>query len=263
MRSQRVGHDRVSTEQWSCHSIFQWQISEVNSCVCLACGDLASLRMWGDETTPSGFGRHLCVDYNCVCVCVCVCQSLSSVWFFKTPMDCSPPGSSVHGSLHARILEWVAIPFSSITVQINAFLDNLGAQMPANFPDLRIKKLQWARWEAQCSLHSRIQSFIEKVNRQWILQTSPSTMVLFSRSAVSSSLGPHGLQPARLLCPPLSPRVCSKSRPLSRWCPLTFSFPVAPFPFAFDLPWHLGLFQWAGSSHQEFWYTSTNGRRHE
>ena len=28
------------------------------------------------------------------------------------PMDCSPPGSSVHGILQARILEWVFIPFS-------------------------------------------------------------------------------------------------------------------------------------------------------
>ena len=28
------------------------------------------------------------------------------------PVDCSPPGSSVHGSLQARILEWVAISFS-------------------------------------------------------------------------------------------------------------------------------------------------------
>ena len=27
-------------------------------------------------------------------------------------MDCSPPGSSVHGILQIRILEWVAIPFS-------------------------------------------------------------------------------------------------------------------------------------------------------
>ena len=27
-------------------------------------------------------------------------------------MDCSPLGSSVHGILQARILEWVAIPFS-------------------------------------------------------------------------------------------------------------------------------------------------------
>ena len=28
------------------------------------------------------------------------------------PMDCSPPGSSAHGILQARILEWVAISFS-------------------------------------------------------------------------------------------------------------------------------------------------------
>ena len=27
-------------------------------------------------------------------------------------MDCSPPGSSVHGILQARILEWVAMPSS-------------------------------------------------------------------------------------------------------------------------------------------------------
>ena len=27
-------------------------------------------------------------------------------------MDCSLPGSSVHGILQARILEWIAIPFS-------------------------------------------------------------------------------------------------------------------------------------------------------
>ena len=31
---------------------------------------------------------------------------------FVTPMDCSPPGSSVHGILQARILEWIAISFS-------------------------------------------------------------------------------------------------------------------------------------------------------
>ena len=28
------------------------------------------------------------------------------------PMDCSPPGSSIHGILQARLLEWVAISFS-------------------------------------------------------------------------------------------------------------------------------------------------------
>ena len=38
-------------------------------------------------------------------------QSLSLVPLFVTPMDCSTRGSSVHGILQARILEWVANPF--------------------------------------------------------------------------------------------------------------------------------------------------------
>ena len=29
------------------------------------------------------------------------------------PMDCSPPGSSVHGIFQARVVEWVAISFSN------------------------------------------------------------------------------------------------------------------------------------------------------
>ena len=40
---------------------------------------------------------------------------VKSVWKFPTPcnpVDCNLPGSSVHGILQARILEWIAIPFS-------------------------------------------------------------------------------------------------------------------------------------------------------
>ena len=40
-------------------------------------------------------------------VCVLV---LSHVWLCATPWTCSLPGSSVHGLLWARILEWVAMP---------------------------------------------------------------------------------------------------------------------------------------------------------
>ena len=39
--------------------------------------------------------------------------SLSCVQFFCDPMDYHPPGSSVHGISQARILEWVAVSFSS------------------------------------------------------------------------------------------------------------------------------------------------------
>ena len=34
------------------------------------------------------------------------------------PMDCGPPGSSVHGILQPRILEWVAISFSRGSSQL-------------------------------------------------------------------------------------------------------------------------------------------------
>ena len=48
-------------------------------------------------------------------------------------------------------------------------------------------------------------------------------------SVASNSLRPHGLQHARLPCPPLSPGVCSNSRPWSRWCRPTISHSVVPF----------------------------------
>ena len=32
------------------------------------------------------------------------------------PMDCSPPGSSIHGIFQARVLEWGAIAFSGLTI---------------------------------------------------------------------------------------------------------------------------------------------------
>ena len=48
----------------------------------------------------------------CVCVCMCVYKSLQSCPTLCDPLDCSPPGSSVHGILQARILEWVAMPSS-------------------------------------------------------------------------------------------------------------------------------------------------------
>ena len=47
--------------------------------------------------------------------------------------------------------------------------------------------------------------------------------VHFSHSVMSQSLQPHGLQHARLPCPSPSPRDCSNSCPLSRWCHPTIS----------------------------------------
>ena len=43
---------------------------------------------------------------------LCVCSVAQSYPTLSNPMDCSPPGSSVHGIFLARMLEWVAISSS-------------------------------------------------------------------------------------------------------------------------------------------------------
>ena len=50
-------------------------------------------------------------DRVCVCVKVKIYVTQSCLTLCD-PVDYSPPGSSVHGISQARILEWVAIPFS-------------------------------------------------------------------------------------------------------------------------------------------------------
>ena len=64
----------------------------------------------------SGF-RTENLEHVCVCVCVCVCTHAcmyvlvaQSCPTLCDPMNCSLPGSSVHGIFQARILEWAAIP---------------------------------------------------------------------------------------------------------------------------------------------------------
>ena len=52
------------------------------------------------------------------------------------PKDCSPPGSSVHGILQARILEWVPISFSR------------GSSPPSD--QIRISLLHLLHWQADC-----------------------------------------------------------------------------------------------------------------
>ena len=61
-------------------------------------------------------GYFLKKGYNaCAIWCCHICavlSRLSAVKLFCDPMECSSPGSSLHGILQARTLEWVAM-FSS------------------------------------------------------------------------------------------------------------------------------------------------------
>ena len=69
--------------------------------------------------------------------------------------------------------------------------------------------------------HNHFGSIYHWWTHEWLPQSS--------RSVVSDSLQPRGLQHARPPCPSPTPRACSNSRPLSQWCHSAISSSVALF----------------------------------
>ena len=169
----------------------------------------ASLR----ASCEAGTFLNLFLNFQEVLVRAPVAQSCPTL---SNPVDRSPPGSSVHGISQARILEWVAIPFSR-------------GIFPTQGPNLGL-------------LHCR--QVLYRLNHQG------QASVQFSRSVVSDPLRPHEPQRARLPCPSPTPRVHPSPCPSSRWCHPTISSSVVPSPPALNLSQHHSLFQWVSSSHQ-------------
>ena len=74
-----------------------------------------SVKGWG--VNALGFGSHYglcphCSALSLWCQSPCCCLVTKLCPALCDPMDCSPPGSPVHGILQSRILEWVAISIS-------------------------------------------------------------------------------------------------------------------------------------------------------
>ena len=67
-------------------------------------------RPWDSPGKNTGVGCHFLLQ----CMKVKWKWSHSVVSNLSDPMDCSLPGSSVHGTFQARVLEWGAIAFSGI-----------------------------------------------------------------------------------------------------------------------------------------------------
>ena len=81
--------------------------------------------------------------------------------------------------------------------------------------------------------------------------SSVHTSVQFSRSVVSASLQPHGLQHTRSLCPSPSPEVFPSSCPLHWW--YQTSHLLTPSSPAFNLSPHQGLFQCVCITWPKYW----------
>ena len=85
-------------------------------------------RPWGSPGKNTGVGCHFllqCMKVKSESEVAQSCPTLSD------PMDCSLPGSSVHGISQARVLEWGAIAFSQqrLTPLINQDRELLWAQL--------------------------------------------------------------------------------------------------------------------------------------
>ena len=95
----------------------------------------------------------------------------------------------------------------------------------------RLSRMLWIRYlrtrdpsKFTRSLTTRVAPYANTSNTMKLF-----LLLLFSRSVMSNSLWPHGLQHDRLPCPSPSPGVCSNWCPSSQWCHPIISFSVTLF----------------------------------
>ena len=153
---------------------------------------------------------------------IVVVQSLSHLWIFFDPMDCSLPGSSIHGISQAKLLEWVAISSSR------------GSFQPRDWTPVSCTGRQILYWHLVQSL-SRVWLFATP----WITACQASLSITNSRSLLK--LMPiESVMPSShlVLCHPLlllplilpSIRIFSSESTLGvRWPKYwSFSFSISP-----------------------------------
>ena len=78
---------------------------------------------WDSPGKNTGVGCHFLLQWMKVKSESEVAQSCPTL---RDPMDCSLPGSSIHGIFQARILEWGAIAFSEVVLVVKNSPTNAG-----------------------------------------------------------------------------------------------------------------------------------------
>ena len=94
-------------------------------------------RPWDSPGKDSGVGCHLLFQCMKVKSESEVAQSCPTL---RNPMDCSLPGSSVHGIFQARVLEWGATAFSVL---------QMGATQSSRPTPLDCVLKNWGKFDSQ------------------------------------------------------------------------------------------------------------------
>jgi len=99
------------------------------------------------------------------------------------PMDCSPPGSSVHGIFQARVLEWGAIAFSDLILWglLFYFIFFLWGLLKAKIFS-REQQKQMSEFKAQegCGMPLLTLKMERAPNKEWIMNQEPEKQPQFN-----------------------------------------------------------------------------------
>ena len=153
-----------------------------------------------------------------------LCQDSNHIFVYRKMMKFL----LLPGTWH--LSKWSGIFWNNLTLGCNDLLSGSWATL-----------FLWGVTAPPCGQLWVFLNFLPWVVLVWIMEKEKSAAggdLRFSRSVVSDSSWPHGLQHTRLPCPSPTPGACSNSWPLSRWChPL-----LSPSPPAFNISQHKGLF---------------------
>ena len=108
------GHKELDTNEWAMLSSMFRERCRLRKYQRLPQLYLSLIKVWSgthfDNNNKESVTVTLWLRKNLISMC-CV-KSLQSHLTLCDSMDCSSPGSSVHGILQARVLEWFEMPFS-------------------------------------------------------------------------------------------------------------------------------------------------------
>ena len=134
-------------------------------------------RPWDSPGKNTGVGSHFLLQCMKVKSESEVAQSCPT---FHNPMDCSPPGSSLHGIFQARVLEWGAL--SQDLFFLPFFCSLLSSLSLENYPNFRLWMIYHLNQFDHCETFSgRKNIIICRVGHDWGTSLSLFTFVHWRR----------------------------------------------------------------------------------